>query len=113
MPIYDTFGEKECQFILKQAEIQVVFVSKENLEMMLTWANTIPSVKHIIVWGCNSNQESNSNNDDEDDDLPPGKGDRFVTYQDCLKTSADADPIISSPPKPEDLAIIMYTSGTT
>jgi long-subunit acyl-CoA synthetase (AMP-forming) len=78
---------------------------------MLEWAKTIPSVKHIIVWGCNSNQEGNNNN--EDDDLPPGKGDRFVTYEDCLKASADADPIISSPPKPEDLAIIMYTSGTT
>lgn len=100
VPIYDTFGEKECQYILKQAELQVVFVSNENLSKMTSWAKNIPSVKHIIVWGSAG-------------DLPAGTGDMVMTYETCLTTSADADPFISSPPKPEDLAIIMYTSGTT
>jgi long-subunit acyl-CoA synthetase (AMP-forming) len=99
VPIYDTFGEEECQYILKQAEIRVVFVSMENLGKMTAWAKTIPSVKHIVVWGT--------------EELPEGTGGMVITFQDCVKASADADPIISSPPKPEDLAIIMYTSGTT
>jgi long-subunit acyl-CoA synthetase (AMP-forming) len=107
VPIYDTFGEKECQYIVEQAELQVIFVSKDNLENMLKWTKTIPSVKKIIVWGTSDLPSS------EDSDLPSSE-DLVISYEKCLEKDAEAGPPnIASPPKPEDLAIIMYTSGTT
>lgn len=85
---------------MKQAELQVIFVSNENLETIMTWAKTIRSIKRIVVWGSDENVTSRTS-------------DMVITYNDCINLTSDDDPTISSPPKPEDLAIIMYTSGTT
>lgn len=84
---------------MKQAEIQVVFVSRENLDKVIGWTKTIPSVQKIVVWGSSG-------------DLP-SLGNLVMSYEACLEKSDEALPTIAAPPKPEDLAIIMYTSGTT
>jgi long-subunit acyl-CoA synthetase (AMP-forming) len=92
----------------------VVFVSKDNLDKMVKMTRTIPSVKKIIVWGTSTSEE----------DLPKSGGDLIISYQQCLAKQdidddddeAHAQPPsihIASPPSPDDLAIVMYTSGTT
>ena len=112
VPIYDTFGEKECQFIVKQAEVQAVFVSRENFEKMLRWTLNIPSVKKIIVWGAAATEAASDGADKSS--LPlPSSGDMAISYEQCLEKGLEALPALASPPKPQDLAIIMYTSGTT
>jgi long-chain acyl-CoA synthetase len=98
VPIYDTFGATECQYIMKQADVQCVFVSADNLSKIVEWSSEIASVKKIIVWGS-SDEETDEN-------------DKVITYEECVKLG-DASLGIATPPTPEDLAIIMYTSGTT
>ena len=100
VPIYDTFGENECKYIVRQAEIQVVFCSHGNLDQVLQWTEDFPSVKKIIVWGA-------------DPVILASRGQAVVPYEKCLEHDLEAEPGVPSPPKPEDLALIMYTSGTT
>lgn len=101
VPIYDTFGETECQYICKQAELQVIFVARGNLEKIIQWTINIPSVQKIIVWGATA------------DETLPSSGERVLSYQQCLDLGVESQPSMASPPQPEDLASIMYTSGTT
>lgn len=100
VPIYDTFGEIECKHIVRQAEIQVVFCSHGNLDQVLEWTEQFPSVKKIIVWGS-------------DPVVLASRGQKVTSYEKCLEYDLEAEPSLPSPPKPEDLALIMYTSGTT
>lgn len=96
VPIYDTFGQVECEYIMKQAEVKCVFVSKDNLSNILEWSKGVDSIKKIVVWG-GGEIETNE---------------KVVTYEACVDQGKEA-PAGVSPPKADDLAIIMYTSGTT
>lgn len=95
VPIYDTFGEPECKYIMKQAEVKVVFVSAENAAKMSEWSAGL-NVSKFIVWGTPTSDLSDS----------------MIKYDDAVKEGNESKQD-ATPPSPEDLAIIMYTSGTT
>jgi long-chain acyl-CoA synthetase len=97
VPIYDTFGEVECKYIMMQADIKCVFVSAANLSNVLEWSKEVDSVKNIVVWGGGESTETD---------------DKVVTYEACVGLGK-ASPVDATPPTAEDLALIMYTSGTT
>jgi len=98
VPIYDTFGETECKYIMEQAEVKAVFVSAENASKVLEWGKTVASLKKVIVWGNAS------------EDLL--KNEMVIAFDEAVKLGK-ASPSDPRPPAAEDLAIIMYTSGTT
>mmetsp|Transcript_31176 Transcript_31176/g.47738 ORF Transcript_31176/g.47738 Transcript_31176/m.47738 type:complete len:645 (-) Transcript_31176:194-2128(-) len=98
VPIYDTFGETECKYIMEQAETQAVFVSSDNASKVLEWGKDIASLTKIIVWG-----------------EPPKElleNETVISFEEAVKIGREAS---SAPraPAADDLAIIMYTSGTT
>jgi len=98
VPIYDTFGETECKYIMEQAETQAVFVSSDNASKVLEWGKDIASLTKIIVWG-----------------EPPKElleNETVISFEEAVKIGREAS---SEPraPSADDLAIIMYTSGTT
>lgn len=97
VPIYDTFGEVECKYIMEQAEVKCLFISRDNLEKVLDWTKDNNNVKKLIVWGG----------------VPEGvKNEKVISYEDAVE-EGKANLVEPNSPKPDELAIIMYTSGTT
>ncbi|KAF3484632.1 hypothetical protein F2Q69_00056184 [Brassica cretica] len=70
---------------------------------LLSFLSEIPTIRLVVVvGGADENLPS----------LPPGSGVKIVSYQKLLSQGrSSVHPF--SPPKPEDIATICYTSGTT
>lgn len=98
VPIYPTISETDLQFILNDAEIKYVIVSSKDLyEKVKRVTASLASVKNIYTF----NRTEGAKHWSEITEL--GKKNRD-------KAKLDA---ISSTIKNEDLATILYTSGTT
>jgi len=102
VPIYATNSAEEALYILEKSECRVCFAgSREHMERVLKARKSYPALEHIIVF-------------DEIEDKPDG----VVTFSEALeKGGADRrDEEIDrrlGQIKQEDLASILYTSGTT
>ena len=98
IPIYPTISEKDLEFILKDAEVKYVFVSAEDIynKVKAVSAN-VPSVKDIYTFNNFSGAKHFT------DLVEQGK-----KNQDEAKLKSIKDSI-----KENDLATILYTSGTT
>ncbi len=95
VPLYDTLGEGAVEFILEQAEVSAAFTSKQNvatLEKVLCK----PHFNHVKFY-CFDDEKKSA---------------KIGSWNDLLKTGGGLDIPIAHPAR-DDLAIIMYTSGTT
>ncbi|WOL16180.1 long chain acyl-CoA synthetase 6, peroxisomal-like isoform X1 [Canna indica] len=102
VPLYDTLGPDAVQFIVNHATVQVVFCLPETLNTILSLLSQIPSVRLIVVVGSF----------DENISLLSSSEVQIVTYAKLFNQGyANLQPFC--PPKPEDIATICYTSGTT
>lgn len=103
VPLYDTLGPDAVKFIVNHAGVQSIFCVPETLNTMLTFLSDIPTVRLIVVvGGIDENMPS----------LPPATGVKVVSYSKLL-SQGRSNPQPFCPPKPEDIATICYTSGTT
>jgi long-chain acyl-CoA synthetase len=111
VPLYDSLGENAVEYIVNHSEAAAVFVDAAKLA---AFAKALPSInaacRLVIVWGDASSGAAEGA-------LAAVRAARngalsVVFLPELLQqgASAPADP---SPPKPEDLCTIMYTSGTT
>jgi long-chain acyl-CoA synthetase len=102
VPLYTTLIGEQIAYILHDAETKVVFVSSMNhLSSVLSIRERVPSIEKIVVFYPENLEE---------DDL--------VISLDTLKAMGDGHTVedfneLSRRAKPEDLATIVYTSGTT
>ena len=102
VPLYTTLIGKQIAYILHDAEAKVVFVSSmDHLSSVLSIRERVPSIEKIVVFYPENLEE---------DDL--------VISLDTLKTMGDGHTVddfveLSRRTQPEDLATIVYTSGTT
>jgi len=85
---------------VNHADMVVMFVEKKKLGGVLSVLPSCPSLKYIVQM----------EKLDAKPDVPAGV---TVLDLDTLIASGTSAPVAASPPKGEDLAIIMYTSGTT
>ncbi|KAJ3088549.1 Long chain acyl-CoA synthetase 7 peroxisomal [Quaeritorhiza haematococci] len=103
VPLYDTLGNEAIEYIVTQTEMPAVFATKDKVKILLGIADKLPNLKHIIVMDT-----------PDDDVINRGKeaNKEVISMADFEKEGAasPADPV---PPKPETLATICYTSGTT
>lgn len=98
VPIYPTISENDLSFIFNDAEIKFVFVSGDDLyEKVKKVATSSPSVKEIFTF----NQVKNAKHFSELVKL--GKNNHNETQLHEIKNTI----------KEDDLATILYTSGTT
>ena len=111
--LYDTLGPDAVQFIIQHADTQCLFVDSDKLPALLHIIDSI-HVRHIVQFDANplwSNQHEAIN--------PTHKAAfaaRNVTllgYSDLRAMARGNSTIFPVYPKPDDLAYIMYTSGTT
>ncbi|XP_010546702.1 PREDICTED: long chain acyl-CoA synthetase 7, peroxisomal isoform X2 [Tarenaya hassleriana] len=103
VPLYDTLGPDAVKYVVNHADVQAIFCVPQTLNMLLSFLSEIPSVRLIVVVG---------GADEHLPSLPPGSGVTIVSYQKLLSQGRSSlQPFC--PPKPEDIATICYTSGTT
>ncbi|CAH1794140.1 unnamed protein product [Owenia fusiformis] len=104
VPLYDTLGPDACTYIINQTGMNtVVCDKKEKATVLLKSISETPSLKQIIVM------------DSMDQGLVSAakeKGVDILLFQDMLDFGQNniTEPV---PPKPDNLATICYTSGTT
>lgn len=101
VPLYDTLGPDAVQFIVNHATVQAIFCVPQTLSTILSFITQMPCVRLIVVVGG------------IDENMPPAPaGVEIITYF-RLHSQGKMSPQPFRPPKPEDVATICYTSGTT
>ena len=102
VPLYTTLIGEQVAYILHDAGVKVVFVSSmDHLSTVLSIRERVPSIEKIVVF-----YPENLNEDD------------LVISLDTLKATGEGHTLeefseLSRSAKPEDMATIVYTSGTT
>ncbi|KAG5554772.1 hypothetical protein RHGRI_012361 [Rhododendron griersonianum] len=103
VPLYDTLGPDAVKYIVNHAVVQAIFCVPETLSILLSFLSEIPSVRLIVVVG---------GIDEHLPSLPSTTGVEVLSYSKLLgEGRSSSQPFC--PPKPDDVATICYTSGTT
>ncbi|KAI3715462.1 hypothetical protein L6452_22445 [Arctium lappa] len=103
VPLYDTLGPDAVKYIVNHSSAQAIFCVPETLHVLMSFLSEIPSVRLIVVVG---------GLDELMPSLPSATGVKVVSFSKLIaQGSNDRHPF--RPPKPEDVATICYTSGTT
>ncbi|KAF9359606.1 hypothetical protein BGX26_011941 [Mortierella sp. AD094] len=103
VPLYDTLGVSAIEFIVNQTQMSTIIASPDKAAILLNMTSTLPTVKNVVVMGAL-----------EDSLVAEGKelGVKIVAWTDVERNGLD-NPVPANPPKPDDIATICYTSGTT
>ncbi|XP_055969938.1 long-chain-fatty-acid--CoA ligase 1 isoform X2 [Sorex fumeus] len=106
VPLYDTLGTEAITYIVNKAELSLVFVDKpEKAKLLLEGVENklTPGLKTIVIM-----------EDSSSDVFEQGKklGVEMMTLK-AFQDLGRAHRQKPRPPKPEDLAVICFTSGTT
>ncbi|KAL6905642.1 hypothetical protein ACP4OV_003243 [Aristida adscensionis] len=105
VPLYDTLGPDAVQFIVNHAAVEVIFCVPQTLSTLLSFISQMPCVRLIVVVG---------GDDAKMPSAPTNTGVQIITYSKLHnQVKGKTSPQPFRPPKPEDIATICYTSGTT
>ncbi|KAK3136107.1 hypothetical protein QOZ80_5BG0428200 [Eleusine coracana subsp. coracana] len=103
VPLYDTLGPDAVQFIVNHATVEAIFCVPQTLSTLLNFITQMPCVRLVVVIGG------------EDANMPSSlatTGPEVVSFSRIHNEGMmSLQPF--RPPKPEDVATICYTSGTT
>ncbi|KAK9821083.1 hypothetical protein WJX74_009888 [Apatococcus lobatus] len=103
VPLYDSLGENAVEYTINHSETGVCFIHENKVKFLLKALPKLKTLKAVVVWG-------NPSKDVVENISKQGiKAFEFSEF--CH--SGEANPLEPSPPKPQDTACIMYTSGTT
>ncbi|GLT28904.1 hypothetical protein SLA2020_038060 [Shorea laevis] len=103
VPLYDTLGPDAVKFVVNHASIQAIFCVPQTLNTLLSFLSEIPCVRLIVVVG---------GVDEYLPSLPSTSGVKLISYLKLLG-QGHSSLLPFCPPKPNDVATICYTSGTT
>lgn len=99
--VYDTLGEEGLLHGMNQCESPALYLSAEQLPILRRLGSRATHLKTVIYTGETSM--------DLKAEFP---GYRCYSWEQLLALGRD-HPATPTPPKPDDLAVIMYTSGST
>ena len=112
--LYDTFGPDSIQFIIGQAGISLIFITKENLPALLKVAANCPSLTHVVQFDDRQQwRNSHESVAKEDVDTFAGLNIRLLAYSALRSLGQSSTTVFPHPPSPSTISYIMYTSGTT
>ncbi|CAG7731795.1 unnamed protein product, partial [Allacma fusca] len=104
VPLYDTLGPSACHFIISQAEIATVVVESEK--NLLSTLENIPLCLENIIYMEQLRPEVQKRARE--------LGLKLYHFQEIEKIGENKQNWYSEkPPKPDDIAFLCYTSGTT
>lgn len=111
--LYDTLGKDAVEYIINHSEAPAVFVSKAKLPIVLDALPKCGQLKYIIQFDVNPKFGNEQETLDEKHVEAASKCNvKLIGFSELRKLGREANAELT-PPKPEDLAFIMYTSGTT
>lgn len=94
IPLNDMLGEKEISYILKDSGAEIAFVGQQFLTIVENIRADLPKLKTVVAI-CPTEQ------------CPPG----FVSWEQFQ--SEESSEVVDVEVNPQDLALIIYTGGTT
>jgi len=103
VPLYDTLGPDVCSYIVNQAELSCVICSGDKIELLLKQDHPMPVLKTIVCMDKPS---------DEVKERARGQGLHLISFHEVEEIGLQ-EPLPVSPPQPDELSTICYTSGTT
>ncbi|GAB2218726.1 hypothetical protein Drorol1_Dr00001955 [Drosera rotundifolia] len=103
VPLYDTLGSDAVKYIVNHADVQAIFCVPGTLNSILSFLSEIPGVRLVVVVG---------GVDEHLPSLPSTSGVKLISYARLL-SEGHGSPRPFCSPKPDDVATICYTSGTT
>jgi long-chain acyl-CoA synthetase len=103
--IYETLGSEATEHIINQAALGVICASPEHLETLASLAPRCPSLKFLVALS--------DNKPDWEVSIPSRMGGLPVFTLTSVETTGKNNPRSFSPPTPESIVTINYTSGTT
>src|SRR6266536_4773633 len=106
---YDTLGEEGLRHSLMATKAKAIFLEPHLLK---TFINTLKDAKDIRYIIHNTDSENEIDQGDLDV-LKSSHGHLTVLSFEQLRRLGQQNPIDPTPPSPEDLCCIMYTSGTS
>jgi len=101
--LYTNLGDEAVCHGINDANVSVIITSHALLPKFKTMLNSCPNVKHIIVI---EDQIAKTPTDDFKEKV------EVVSFYDVVQMGRE-NPCDTNPPEADDLAIIMYTSGST
>lgn len=102
--IYDSLGRDGVRFIIRHAEVQLIFADDvTRVQSLIEWKDDCLAMKIIVTFVEPSEDLLKAA---QDKDL------QLITY-DKLREIGRQNLIDFVPPKSDDTAMIMYTSGST
>ncbi|CAI4229472.1 unnamed protein product [Auanema sp. JU1783] len=106
VPIYETLGSEACVYILNQAEIPIIVCDAASKAAgLLKQKPNCPFLKVLVIMQTPSEEMLNE---------ASSLGVKLLTFDQLEKLGKDSSSHSAHiEPKPEDLATICYTSGTT
>ncbi|XP_058083997.1 long chain acyl-CoA synthetase 6, peroxisomal-like isoform X3 [Magnolia sinica] len=103
VPLYDTLGPDAVKYVVNHANVQAIFCVPQTLNILLSFLSEMPVVRMVVVVG---------GVDEHMPSLPSTTGVEIISYSKLLH-QGHSNHKQFCPPKPEDVATICYTSGTT
>jgi long-chain acyl-CoA synthetase len=102
--LYDTLGPDSVIFIINHASLSTVICTQDKIKKLIDIAEKCPNLKNLIQIEPEGNKDLIQQAEK--------KGLKIYSFAEIEDKGAffSQEPV---PPKPEDLATIMYTSGTT
>lgn len=103
--IYDTLGEENREFVVNQAQIKAVVTTRSLLKNIVALARSCPMLKYVVLMAQKDVSQ-------EDREKAQSVGLQIYSFAEVEQLGRE-HPHEHVPPKPDELAILMYTSGTT
>ncbi|KDO34847.1 hypothetical protein SPRG_00908 [Saprolegnia parasitica CBS 223.65] len=103
VPLYDTLGASSTAFILQHTHASTVVCSRNELPALLRVRSSVPSLTTVILSGDVT----------PDDEASARAAGVHLTSMAAIEAIGAAHPAPRAPLAASDMAILMYTSGTT
>ena len=112
--LYDSFGPDSIQFIIGQADISLLLITKENLRALLQVAPNCPNLTHVVQFDERTqwhNVEETVAKEDVENFAAHNI--RLLGYSAVRSLGQSSTTVFPTAPSPTTISYIMYTSGTT
>ncbi|ETI45168.1 hypothetical protein F443_10149 [Phytophthora nicotianae P1569] len=105
--LYDTLGPDSTQFILNQTEIATIVCTAAELPKLTQVCPKCPNLKNVLIsGGCTGDAQFEA-------ECKAREAGLNVLHLEVVETEGQKHPVEMELPNGDDVATIMYTSGTT
>ena len=103
---YDTLGEEGLRHSLVSTKTKAIFLEPHLIKMLTKTLKDADSIKYVIY------NDTNSTPEEGDVEQLKNFSVKLLSFEELRRMGA-SNPMDPTPPQPEDLCCIMYTSGSS